>query len=137
MAAMKHLLATAAVLALTSVSAIGAERYQPKETVIAPPAEYDKPFVGKLEEFIINDRKELKDLCWGRLGCAIRRLTTSEISGLVYDCRIYLPAEELIREYGWTFEIIRRHEIAHCNGWVHPPDLPNIDPWSLKVSKPE
>src|SRR5262245_20705259 len=98
--AMKHLLATADLVTLTSVSATGAERYQPKEAIIVPPAEYDKPFVGKLEEFIINDRKELKNFCGGRLGCAIRRLASSEINGLVFDCRIYLPAEELIRESG-------------------------------------
>jgi hypothetical protein len=52
------LLATAAVLALTSVFATGAERYQPNEYVV-PPAEYDKPFVGRLEEFIAKDREEL------------------------------------------------------------------------------
>jgi hypothetical protein len=53
----KLMLALAAVLALTSISATGAERYQPNEaSPIVPPAEYDKPFVGgTLEEFIIND----------------------------------------------------------------------------------
>jgi hypothetical protein len=66
--AMKYLLATAAVLALTSVSATGAERYQPKEAIIVPPAEYDKPFVrGTLEEFIINDLEELISVCEGSL----------------------------------------------------------------------
>jgi hypothetical protein len=36
--AMKYLLAAAAMLALTSVSATGAERYRPNETIIVPPA---------------------------------------------------------------------------------------------------
>jgi hypothetical protein len=59
---MNYLLATAAVLALTSVSATGAERYQPHEYVVIPPAEYDKPFVGKLEEFIARSRRTGKFL---------------------------------------------------------------------------
>jgi hypothetical protein len=135
---MKYLLATAAVLALTSVSATGAERYQPNEYRV-PPAEYDKPFAGKLEEFIINDLEELKSFCGHRwVGCAIRHWAPSETVGLALHCSIYLLADEPIRKYGWTIEMIRRHEIAHCNGWVHPDlDLPKIDPWSLKVSKPE
>jgi hypothetical protein len=75
MAAMKHLLATAAVLALTSVSATSAERYQPDDPEgarVVPPAEYDKPFVGKLEEFIAKDQEEMESFCWGLsvVGCA-------------------------------------------------------------------
>jgi hypothetical protein len=125
------------VLALTSVSATGAERYRPNETIIVPPAEFDKPFVGQLEEFIINDLEELTNFCEGLLGCAKRLQTVS--GGPALFCSIYLPADELIRRYGLTIEIVRRHEIAHCNGWDHPPasDLPKIDPWSLKVGKPE
>src|SRR5262249_695645 len=133
--AMKYLLATAAVLALTSVSATGAERYQPKEAIIVPPAEYDKPFVGgTLEEFIIE---ELISVCEGKLGCA-KRLQPAA-GGPVVLWSIYLPGDDLIRRHGLTTEIVRRHEIAHCNSWDHPPspDLPKIDPWNLKVSKPE
>src|ERR1700756_3177101 len=60
---------------VTSVSATGAERYQPDDAEgvrVAPPAEYDKPFVGKLEEFIAKDLEELESFCWGlsALGCA-------------------------------------------------------------------
>jgi hypothetical protein len=135
---MNYLLATAAVLALTSVSATGAERYQPHEYVVTPPAEYDKPFVGKLEEFIAKDQEELASFCWGLsvLGCA-KHWPASESGPPL--CDIYLAPDELIRKRGLTTEIVRRHEMAHCNGWSHP-DAPNppqqIDPWSLKVSKP-
>jgi hypothetical protein len=136
---MKYLLATAAVLALTSVSATASERYQPNEALLhtmVPPAEYDKPFVGKLEEFIVNDLDELASFCWGQkvLGCATRWSASL--------CVIYLASDELIRKRGLpdqSIETVRRHEIGHCNGWQHPPapDLPKIDPWNLKVSKPE
>jgi hypothetical protein len=117
---MKYLLATAAVLALTSVSATGAKRYQPNEYVF-PPAEYDKPFVGKLEEFIAKDQEELASFCSGRLsvlGCA-RHWPASENGPPL--CNIYLAPDELIRTRGFTTEIVRRHETAHCNGWQHPP----------------
>jgi hypothetical protein len=115
--AMKYLLATAAVLALTSVSATGAERYQPNDAIldVLPPAEYDKPFVGKLEEFIAKDQEELASFCWGLsvLGCA-KHWPASESGPAL--CDIYLAPDELIRRRGSTTEIVRRHEIAHCNG---------------------
>lgn len=135
---MKYLLATAAVLALTSVSATGAEHYQPRQYVLIPPAEYDKPFVGRLEEFVVKDQQELANFCWDLLvfGCA-RHWPASENSPPL--CDIYLVPDELLRKHGLTADIVRRHEIAHCNGWEHPeaPNPPkNIDPWSLKVSKP-
>lgn len=136
---MKYLLATAAVLALTSV-ATGDERYQPNHALdVIPPAEYDKPFVGRLEEFVTKDREELAGFCRGLepttvLGCA-RHWPASESGPPL--CDIYLAPDELIRRSGLTTEIVRHHEIAHCNGWRHPPmGPPKIDPWSLKVSKP-
>ena len=102
--------------------------------MMIPPAEYDKPFVGKVEEFIVNDLDDLETACRQKMiGCA-RRWSASL-------CVIYLASDDLIRKHGLpgqTIETLRRHEIAHCNGWNHPPvpDLPKIDPWSLKVSKP-
>jgi hypothetical protein len=122
-------------------NAIGAELLQPHEYQ-APPPEYDKPFVGKLTEFIAKDEEEFEGFCRGvsRFGCA-RHWPASESGPPL--CDIYLAPDELIRRHWLTTEIIRRHEIAHCNGWHHPApkvlpkiDLPKIDPWSLKVSKP-
>jgi hypothetical protein len=141
MAAMKHLLATAAVLALTSVSATGAERYQPNDVTRdykVPPAEFDKPFDGRLEEFVVNDLDELEKICRQAsvLGC-VRHWPVSETGPAL--CDLYRASDELIRRHGHglTTELVRRHEIAHCNGWHHPaPGPPKIDPWSLKVSKP-
>jgi hypothetical protein len=132
---MRKLYLLAAVLALTSVSATGAERYQPNEEIFAPPAEYDKPFIGKLEEILAKDQDELIFFCGrhSKLGCAWP-------SPFEPSCIIYLAPDELIRKSGHTPEFVRRHEIAHCNGWHHSltiPELPKIDPWSLKVGKPE
>jgi hypothetical protein len=117
-----------------------AERYTPTSAnTLAntlPPAEYDKPFPGKLQEFVAKDQEELAGFCPNlegpALGCAQlwRRATESNPA----YCNIYLAPEERIRKFGLTTEIVRRHEIGHCNGWVHGPfGLPSIDPWNLKV----
>ena len=55
------------------------------------------------------------------LGCAIR----TKKSCLV----IYAPDEEIIR-FGLSFDIIHRHEIAHCNGW--PGDHRGVLPFEVE-----
>jgi len=133
---MKYLLATAAVLALTGVSATGAERYQPDDTTleVLPPPEYDKPFAGKLEEFIAKDQKELTSFCRGLsesvIGCA-RHWPASESGPPL--CDIYLAPDELIRRRGLPPKLYAamRSRIAMV-GIIRR----FIDPWSLKVSKP-
>jgi len=71
----------AALLLLSIGSATkAAERYQPNEWVLhhnhLPPAEYDKPFAGKVEEFLVNDFEDLQRFCRKQnllvLGCATR-----------------------------------------------------------------
>jgi hypothetical protein len=140
---MKKLLLASIAVALVSIGSAtkAAERYQPNEWVLhhnhLPPAEYDKPFAGKVEEFLVNDFEDLQRSCRKQnllvLGCATRWSASL--------CVIYLASDDLIRKYGWPNQIVdetRRHEIAHCNGWEHPPtpELPKIDPWNLKVNKP-
>jgi hypothetical protein len=79
---------------------------------LQPPAEYDKPFDGELRE-IIKNPDEIEFLCMkSRLGCSRRQVGEAL-------CLIYLAPDEVIRAYGWTTELVRRHEIAHCNGWGH------------------
>jgi hypothetical protein len=88
---------------------------------VYPPPEYDKPFEG----FIINRRlqteDEMRDVCPltrnmpVAIGCAIR---INEGKG----CVIIMVADEVILSYRITPEMVRRHEIGHCNGWpsTHP-----------------
>jgi len=136
----KTLLTGIAALLLATGTAHPAERYQVNEWILQhnflPPAEYDKPFAGKLEEFLVNDFEDLQRFCRRQdllpFGCATRYSASL--------CVIYLASDDLIRKYGWPDRIIeetRRHEIAHCNGWKHPPTpgFPKIDPWDLKVQQ--
>lgn len=48
------------------------------------------------------------------LGCA--PLITKE------RCEIVVANDDIIKAQGWTFPIVVRHEIGHCNGWSkdHP-----------------
>jgi hypothetical protein len=35
-----------------------------------------------------------------------------------YIAVIYIAVNELLNTgHGWTYEVIHRHEIGHCNGW--------------------
>jgi hypothetical protein len=121
---MKRLLVTGVAVLFLATGTAHAERYTPTPTNYLPPAEYDKPFVGELREFIAKDLDELAGICpeIGAIGCAAGQSDPP-------ICVIWLAPDEIIRKFGLTTEIVRRHEIGHCNGWRHP----KIDPWSLKV----
>jgi hypothetical protein len=85
-----------------------------KTLAVLPPPEYDKPFAGKLTEIRVGPAI-MRSICPKTiypvtLGCAY---STSDKS----ECVIVLVSDELIRAAGWTSEIVRRHEIGHCNGF--------------------
>jgi hypothetical protein len=81
-----------------------------------PPVKYDKPYTGKLtiERVTIE---QLLARCTNAnvrsLGCAFRSAA---------DCLILLVDDASIKAAGWTYELMLRHETAHCNGWPasHP-----------------
>ena len=126
--------AAALVLAISATTSAKAaeQRYQPNEVIIFPPPEFDRPFDGRLEEFIVKDHEELANFCGQQLafGCAFPAFDRR-------SCLIYLLPDDFQRRYGITIEIARRHEsrIAMV-GIIRIIPLPGIDPWSLEVSKP-
>ena len=99
---------------------------------LVPPAEYDHPYTkgpleiiripvagDRLTEMIGPCRKE-------RLGCAQPTNT---------ECKVYIVADEYIarndqamKRLGIDYNIILRHEVAHCNGW--PYDHPGAKPFN-------
>jgi hypothetical protein len=104
-------LAGIAALFLATGTAHPAERYQVNEWILhhnfLPPAEYDKPFAGKVEEFHVNDFEDLQRFCRREsfvLGCA-----TPWSASL---CVIYLPSDDLIRKYGWPDRIVEEMAAA-------------------------
>jgi hypothetical protein len=84
------------------------------KTLVLPPVEYDRPFRGKLQEIRVPP-ETMRALCPKTsmpltLGCAYPTRDQSE-------CLIIMVSDEIIRAAGWTAEIVRRHEVGHCNGF--------------------
>jgi hypothetical protein len=103
------LIVTPAATQSTSAAAVAGER-------IVPPPEYDHPFAGELTVFTARNQDEVRAACprtqfppMGALGCApyIRP----------GRCHIVLAPDADIIKVGFPPELVRRHEIAHCNGW--------------------
>lgn len=85
--------------------------------LVLPPAEYDHAYPGEL--IVVQSEAAVKRCPEGPfafkpvLGCSFRREDR---------CLVILAPDDMIRRYGWTTAIVKRHEIGHCNGWPanHP-----------------
>jgi hypothetical protein len=78
-----------------------------------PPPEYDYPFKGVHTVTIAKDIAAVGRLCnnpLAGLGCAIL-LNNGQV------CSIIMAADDVLRSRGVTAEIVKRHEMGHCNGW--------------------
>ncbi len=77
--------------------------------ILDPPARYDLPFVGPPVVESVLDAMEVDHLC--RQGGA---KAVGQIIGCSFTlgryCFIILSEDSAV---------LRRHEIAHCNGWRH------------------
>jgi hypothetical protein len=109
---MKHVLALTALAALSCPALAQA---------VIPPEEYDHPFEGPVAVILAKDVETVNKLCNNPravLGCA-RTLETTNYGKI---CWIVMAADDVIRGMGFTPELVKRHEIGHCNGWpsYHP-----------------
>jgi hypothetical protein len=80
-----------------------------------PPAEYDHPYTGTGTLVITRtqDQAETRKLCPTpffniALGCAIRNAA---------GCWVIISPDSVIARAGLKYDFVKRHEIAHCNGW--------------------
>jgi hypothetical protein len=39
--------------------------------------------------------------------------------GIKKNCVIFILTEPELAKRGWSYDIVMRHEIGHCNGWHH------------------
>jgi hypothetical protein len=83
---------------------------------ILPPPEYDYPFKGPVTYTRLKDIAEVNRICNNPqvgLACAIR------LDGV---CNIFMVSDDMIRSRRLDPEDVKRHEMAHCNGWAahHP-----------------
>lgn len=87
---------------------------------IVPPVEYDKPYEGQLVVTRVKTEREVENLCPKtafpqKLACSYMKGRLA--SGSWEKCYMILVSDEIIRDAGFTPELVYRHEIGHCNGW--------------------
>ena len=89
-------------------------------TMLMPPAEYDKPYIGELTIKRVATEQDLRNgACPGAqwtkglpsMGCAGRSVDGKQ-------CTIVVVSDQVLKALGGTYAAVVRHEIAHCNGWV-------------------
>src|SRR5262249_52544309 len=120
---MKRLLTAAALAILLPAAAHAqvseANRFKP----VLTPVEYDHAFNGPTI-IIRGDATLMKQLCPKTsypvtLGCQrfmhIEDGVTPTPLGKV--CVIIVAQDEILQAQGWTYEIVKRHEVGHCNGF--------------------
>jgi len=105
-AIMKQILAVVATLAGT---------YPAMAQNVIPPVKFDFLYRGRLVIDRSSSQDEIKRRCPPttfpyHLGCG-----GPQPGGW---CHILMADDETIRKYGWTPEIVLRHEMGHCNGWT-------------------
>jgi hypothetical protein len=100
---------------------------------LIPPPEYDHPYDGELITFPARDQNHVREICprtkfppMGALGCTILQKGT---------CWLVMAPDVDILKAGFPPELVKRHAIAHCNGWSadHGGALP-YEEWA--VAKP-
>ena len=88
--------------------------------VLAPPAEYDRPFRGDLIVIRIS-MQHIKEMC-PPFQPGVPPVACATHDNPATWCRVVLAHDDEFQAVGWRSDPILRHEIAHCNGW--PADHP-------------
>jgi hypothetical protein len=84
---------------------------------ILPPPEYDHDYNGELtilrtlEPVVYRACRSVIKPGHSPLGCAQRTGPKS--------CTIWIVTDQELKERGWDYEMVFRHERGHCNSWRH------------------
>jgi hypothetical protein len=88
-----------------------------------PPIEYDRPFAGKYSEIRVG-ADVMAIVCPKTpfpvtLGCVVSNIKWDGERMVVpaTECIVYIAADDILKKAGWSYDILMRHERAHCNGW--------------------
>src|SRR5262249_47462189 len=99
-----------------------AEQFLPRSTYsgtllepFLPPEEFDHEYHGTLTVFPIIDPTMLNFPrgCRTTVSCAYRDWRGPN------TCAIWIADREEIERQGYSYDLVYRHEIGHCNGWHH------------------
>ena len=90
------------------------------QELMLPPKEFDHEYDGKLiiqyysaEDIYHLCRNAVQQRPGRPMACAYRNWVGPG------TCRIHMMPRDEIEKYGWSYDIVLRHEIGHCNGWHH------------------
>jgi hypothetical protein len=86
---------------------------------VLPPANLDRKYSGIVLLSRLNSREDVHTACHSNrsgLGCSYAEHPWPGV------CMIIIVSDKALKESGWSFDIVYRHEQAHCNGWTkdHP-----------------
>jgi len=110
---------TLPLIAVSAAAFAGDRKYY-----VLPPAEYDHPYKGQLTWQMARDQQQVRDICpeskfaLGALACSLRYPNS---------CMIVIVRDDEIKKAGFPPDLIKRHEIGHCNGWSS--DHKGARPW--------
>src|SRR3989442_7646776 len=78
-----------------------------------PPAEFDKPYTGKLIIRRFETEEEIERICKGsaKYACAARVADGSA-------CYLFVGNDNVLKRNHVPYEFMLRHELGHCNGWT-------------------
>jgi len=87
-----------------------------------PPVEYEHPYDGEL---ILRreDEPTVRKRCLHQMIPGNVALACSQRWSIENKCQVWIVTDDVIALHaeprGWTYEMILRHELGHCNGWRH------------------
>src|SRR5262245_2668562 len=96
---------------------------------ILPPKEYDHPFQGTVVEIIATEIEQMAIACAPNplaakaMGCAAK---VDRPEYAYPRCYVFIAPDWYLKKNRVTLDAVRRHEIAHCNGW--PQSHPQMGP---------
>ena len=84
------------------------------DLLIMPPAEFDREYTGNRLLITRVDEEGIRASCQGKTltGCAYR---ISE-----QTCFVWIVYDDILNYQRYSYDVVYRHERAHCNGWHHP-----------------
>jgi hypothetical protein len=88
-----------------------------REIELLPPAEFDHEYTGKLT-IVRTTQDGVRAVCpqlrsdRPAIGCSQRMLNGE-------TCTVTIADDVILQGYGWTYDLVLRHELGHCNGWRH------------------
>jgi hypothetical protein len=83
-----------------------------------PPAEFDRDFTGTIKIVRLNDAG-LRAACPHQFPAGHYAIGCAEYYAGSDICTVYILDDMALHALGWDYDIVFRHERAHCLGWRH------------------